>query len=52
VEPWLRDKRLVRLPGPSLPTRWNYFIVHPSHRRLRPGARAFLDWLLEDAKTH
>jgi DNA-binding transcriptional LysR family regulator len=50
VGPWLRDGRLLRLPGPSLPTRWNYFIVHPAHRRLRPGARAFLDWLLEDAK--
>jgi DNA-binding transcriptional LysR family regulator len=52
VEPWLVAGRLVRLPGPSLATRWNYFVVHPSHRRLRPGARAFLDWLLEDARTH
>ena len=50
VQPWLLDGRLVRLPGPSLATRWNYFVVHPSHRRLRPGARAFLDWLLEDAR--
>jgi len=48
----LREQRLVRLPGPSLPTRWNYFVVHPSHRRLSNAARAFLDWLLEDARTH
>ena len=50
VEPWLRDGRLVRLPGPSLPTRWNYYIVHPSHRRLRGAARLFVDWLLDDAR--
>jgi DNA-binding transcriptional LysR family regulator len=50
VEPWLREGRLLRLPGPSLPTRWNYYIVHPSHRRQRPAAQAFLDWLLEDAR--
>lgn len=52
VAPWLADGRLVRLPGPSLPTRWNYFIVHPAHRRLRAGAQAFVDWLLDDARTH
>ena len=52
VQPWLADGRLVRLPGPSVPTRWNYFVVHPAHRRLRPAAQAFLDWLLEDARTH
>jgi DNA-binding transcriptional LysR family regulator len=52
VAPWLREGRLLRLPGPSLPTRWNYFVVHPAHRRLRRGARAFLDWLLEDARSH
>src|SRR5436190_19904864 len=52
VQPWLLDGRLVRLPGPSLPTRWNYFVVHPSHRRPSNAARAFLDWLLEDARTH
>lgn len=51
VGPWLADGRLVRLPGPSVPTRWNYFIVHPSHRRLSPAAQAFVDWLLEDART-
>jgi len=52
VAPWLREGRLLRLPGPSLPTRWNYFVVHPSHRRLRRAAQAFLDWLLEDARSY
>jgi len=45
--PWLADGRLARLPGPALPTRWSYYIVYPSHRRLRPPARAFVDWLLD-----
>lgn len=44
--PWLDDGRLQRLPGPILPTRWSYHIVYPSHRRLRPAAQAFVDWLL------
>jgi DNA-binding transcriptional LysR family regulator len=50
VQPWLDSGRLQRLPGPSLPTRWNYFIVHPAHRRPRAAAQAFIDWLLEDAR--
>ena len=44
--PWLDDGRLRRLPGPILPARWSYHIVYPSHRRLRPAAQAFVDWLL------
>jgi LysR family glycine cleavage system transcriptional activator len=44
--PWLDSGRLQRLPGPALPTRWRYYIVHPAHRRLRPAAQAFVDWLL------
>jgi LysR family transcriptional regulator, glycine cleavage system transcriptional activator len=46
VQPWLDDGRLVALPGPVLPTRWQYYVVHPAHRRLRPAARAFVEWLL------
>ena len=46
ARPWLLDGRLHRLPGPMLPTRWSYYIVQPSHRRLRPAAQAFVDWLL------
>ena len=49
--PWLREGRLCRLPGPTVPTRWNYFVVYPAHRKLRPQAQAFVDWLLEEAQA-
>jgi LysR family transcriptional regulator, glycine cleavage system transcriptional activator len=48
--PFLAAGRVVRLPGPAMPSRWSYWIIHPTHRRLRPPARAFLDWLLEDVR--
>jgi DNA-binding transcriptional LysR family regulator len=51
VAPYLADGSLIRLPGPVVPTRWNYFVVYPAHRRLRPNAQAFVDWILEDVKT-
>ncbi|RYZ41865.1 MAG: LysR family transcriptional regulator [Myxococcaceae bacterium] len=44
--PYFTDGRLVRLPGPALPTRARYFVVTPAHRRPRPAARTFIDWLL------
>ncbi|HEX8701176.1 MAG TPA: LysR substrate-binding domain-containing protein [Myxococcaceae bacterium] len=44
--PYLAEGRLVRLPGPSVKARFGYYVVYPSHRRLRPAARAFVDWLL------
>lgn len=44
--PWLQDGRLQQLPGPTLPTRWQYYVVYPAHRRLRPAAQHFVDWLL------
>jgi LysR family transcriptional regulator, glycine cleavage system transcriptional activator len=46
VSPQLADGSLVELPGPKIPTRWNYYIVYPAHRRLRPPARKLVDWLL------
>ncbi|MBF6023808.1 LysR substrate-binding domain-containing protein [Lysobacter niastensis] len=46
AQPYLDAGRLQRLPGPALKTRWSYFVVYPSHRRLRPAAQAFVDWLL------
>ena len=46
VAPYLADGRLQRLPGPALTARWSYFIVYPAHRRLKPAAQAFVDWLL------
>lgn len=47
VAPYLADGRLVRLPGPVLPARFGYYVIYPAHRRLRPAARAFVDWLLK-----
>ncbi|MCF7221211.1 LysR substrate-binding domain-containing protein [Marilutibacter chinensis] len=44
--PYLEARRLVRLPGPVLQARWSYYVVYPAHRRLRPAARRFVDWLL------
>lgn len=44
--PDLARGRLVELPGPRLPTRWQYYVVYPAHRRLRPAARSFVDWIL------
>ena len=46
VVPWLESGRLQRLPGPAVDARWSYYVVYPAHRRLRPPARAFVDWLL------
>jgi DNA-binding transcriptional LysR family regulator len=50
VAPYLAEGSLMRLPGPTVPTRWNYFVVYPAHRRLRPAAQAFVDWILDDVK--
>lgn len=46
VAPFLEDGSLVTLPGPRLRGRWSYWLIRPSHRRLRPPAQAFADWLL------
>lgn len=46
VQPFLRDGSLARLPGPEVPARWGYYVVHPSHRRMRESARCFADWLI------
>ncbi|PTL76003.1 LysR substrate-binding domain-containing protein [Vitiosangium sp. GDMCC 1.1324] len=49
AEPYLSGGRLIRLPGPAMPTRYSYYVVYPAHRRLRPEARTFVDWLLAQA---
>ena len=49
VVPYLRDGRLVELPGPRMPARWGYHVVYPAHRRLRPAAQVFVDWLSSTA---
>lgn len=46
VGPYLANGRLQRLPGPELIARWSYYVVFPAHRRLRPAAQTFVDWLL------
>lgn len=46
VAPWLKAGRLRQLPGPELMGRFAYYVVHPAHRRLRPAAQIFIDWLL------
>jgi LysR family glycine cleavage system transcriptional activator len=46
--PYEADGSLVRLPGPPLTARWGYYLVHPSHKKLRPAARAFVEWLLAE----
>jgi DNA-binding transcriptional LysR family regulator len=51
VAPYQAEGSLVALPGPVIPTRWNYFIVYPAHRRLRPVAQDFVDWILADSKS-
>jgi DNA-binding transcriptional LysR family regulator len=33
-----------------MPARWSYYAEHPAHRRLRPAARAFVDWIVEEAR--
>ncbi len=50
VAPYLADGRLQRLPGPALTARWGYYLVYPAHRRLKPVAQAFMDWLLALSK--
>lgn len=50
VEPYLKSGQLVKLPGPAAASRWNYYVVYPSHRRLRPVAQKFVDWLLQEGK--
>lgn len=49
VAPFLESGRLVQLPGPAMPARWSYYLIHPSHRRLGEAAQAFADWLLREA---
>jgi len=51
VAPWLASGRLVRLPGPTLTTRFSYFVVHPSHRRLAPAAGKFVEWIKREARA-
>ena len=45
VEPYIREGKLVRLPGPAVKARYGYFVVYPSHRRLTTATESFVEWL-------
>jgi LysR family glycine cleavage system transcriptional activator len=46
----LRDGRLVRLFGSTLPTHHGYHIVYPPNRAHLPKVAAFSQWMLEKAR--
>ncbi|NYZ61501.1 LysR substrate-binding domain-containing protein [Luteimonas deserti] len=50
VTPFLASGRLLRLPGPCVDGRWSYHLVQPGHRRLRPAARVFAEWVIDAAR--
>ena len=43
------DGRLVRLPGPCVPARRDYYIVYPKGTALSPATCSFIAWLHETA---
>ena len=47
----LANGTLVRLPGPELPARAAYYIVHPENRSPSPAAMAFIAWIEREAQT-
>lgn len=48
--PYISSGRLIRLlPEQSLSARFSYWIVYPSHRRLRPAAQHVVDWLISES---
>jgi LysR family glycine cleavage system transcriptional activator len=51
VKPWLADGRLCRLPGPDLPGRFAYYLIHPAHRPLSEPATLFARWVLDRARA-
>lgn len=51
AEPLLADGRLVRLPGPEMPTRYSYYIVHSAYQRPKPAARKFIAWLERETRS-
>jgi LysR family transcriptional regulator, glycine cleavage system transcriptional activator len=41
----LADGSLVVLPGPEMPARYAYYVVHSAHRTPSPSALAFMAWV-------
>ncbi len=50
VAPYLRDGKLIRLPGPALKARFGYYAVHPSHHRPNAAVAEFMGWLRDEAE--
>src|SRR5690606_29245558 len=46
----LADGRLLRLPGPMLPGRFGYYLVHPAERPPSEPAARFIGWLQHEAR--
>jgi LysR family glycine cleavage system transcriptional activator len=51
VEPLLARGQLVRVTQESWRSPWSYFLVAPAAHFRRPVVRAFVDWILEEART-
>jgi len=49
VAPYLREGKLIRLPGPALKGRFGYYAIHPSHRRPSAATTELIGWLLAEA---
>jgi LysR family transcriptional regulator, glycine cleavage system transcriptional activator len=45
----LADGRLVPLPGPTVPARFGYYLVHPAQRLPSEPATRFIEWLQTEA---
>jgi LysR family glycine cleavage system transcriptional activator len=48
---FIASGQLVRLPGPILPTRYAYYVVHSAHRPPSAAAQAFITWMEGEART-
>jgi LysR family glycine cleavage system transcriptional activator len=46
----LKAGTLVRLPGPEIPSRRDYYLVRPEDQPLSPAAHAFAGWLHEQMR--
>jgi LysR family transcriptional regulator, glycine cleavage system transcriptional activator len=49
AEPFIESGQLVRLPGSPLKSRYDYYLVHPSHRRPSAATAAFITWMRGEA---
>lgn len=47
----LANGTLILLPGPELPARAAYYVVHPENRPPSPAAAAFIAWIEREAQS-